>query len=177
MKIYRMDWKSYVLMGVFYGIGMGIAFSFLYGLIAGACAAVPCGVLFGGLMMLVLRLLEKRFITAGQQLAATKRVVCHGIATIRGVAGWMYLTEEGLEYTPRKVTVTNAALTIPTEMIKAVSTFKKVLIVETRDHVRFEFVVVKNLAWKADIEAEMAARAVVAEPVTTVAEFPADAEQ
>ena len=101
---YKNGIREYLLLAVCYGVPMGIIFglwqkSVLVGIISGAM----CGILYGVIMFLFVKSQEKKFDKMREQIASERKIICDGGATLHGNGGWLFLTEEGLEFYPHKI--------------------------------------------------------------------------
>ena len=152
--VYKNGLKEYSLTTVLFGVPLGILFglsqlSFIVGVVSG----VLSGLLFTLLMFVFIKIQEKKFDKKRIEIAKERRIICDGGATINGNGGWMFLTENGIEFYPHKINISTKEIIIPTSMIEAVKTHKNQLVVRTSNNFTVAIVVSHNKEWKKQIEA------------------------
>ena len=133
-------------MGFFFGISK---LSLWVGVIAG----VFCGFLFTLFIFLFVKFQEKTFDKKRMEIAKERKIICDGGATVNGNGGWMFLTENGLEFYPHKINMSTEEIKIPMNKIEAVKTHKNQIVVNTADKSTVAIVVSHNKEWKKQIEA------------------------
>ena len=151
--VYKNGLKEYSLSTVLFGVPMGILFglsqsSFINGIISG----IFSGLLFTLLIFLFVKIQEKKFDKKRIEIAKERRIICDGGATINGNGGWMFLTENGIEFYPHKINISTEEIKIPANMIEAVKTNKNQIIVVSNGK-NIAIVVSHNKEWKKQIEA------------------------
>ena len=151
--IYKNGIKSYILLGVYVGSIYGV-FMGLFG--RSALKGLWCGVffamLFGPLMYLIATILEKKFVKKRAQIQAERKLYCDGSATLMGNGGWMYLTENGLEFYPHKINYSTKEYFVALSDIESARVVRKALVVTVKNAGDFSFVVANAVAWKKEIE-------------------------
>lgn len=151
--IYRNGIKEYALMALLFGIPMGLLFGLLrLSLIVGIATGVLSGFLFTCLMFLFIKFQEKKFDKKREEIAKERKVICDGGATIQGTGGWIFLTEQGIEFYPHKINISQEKFILPMNMIESVKTNKNQIIVNTTDKLMYAIVVSHNKEWKNQIE-------------------------
>ncbi len=151
---YKNGIKEYLFTTVFFGAPMGLLLglsklSLLFGIIMG----VLSGLLFTLLIFLFVKYQEKAFDKKRIEIAKERKIICDGGATINGNGGWMFLTENGIEFYPHKINISTEEIKIPTNMIEAVKTHKNQIVVSAADKSTVAIVVSHNKEWKKQIEA------------------------
>jgi len=150
--IYRNGIKEYGLMGVLFGIPMGAMFGLKYlSLLTGIISGVLCGFLFAFLMFLFVKYQEKKFDKKREQIAKERKIICDGGATLNGNGGWMFFTEQGLEFYPHKINLSTKEIMIPMQTIASVKTYRNQILVSTNGQV-VAIVVSHNKEWKKQID-------------------------
>ena len=150
--IYRNGIKEYGLMGVLFGIPMGAMFGLKYlSLLTGIISGVLCGFLFAFLMYLFVKYQEKKFDKKREQIAKERKIICDGGATVNGNGGWMFFTEQGLEFYPHKINLSTKEIMIPMQSIASVKTYRNQILVSTNGQV-VAIVVSHNKEWKKQID-------------------------
>ena len=150
--IYRNGIKEYGLMGVLFGIPMGAMFGLKYlSLLTGIISGVLCGFLFAFLMFLFVKYQEKKFDKKREQIAKERKIICDGGATVNGNGGWMFFTEQGLEFYPHKINLSTKEIMIPMQSIASVKTYRNQILVSTNGQV-VAIVVSHNKEWKKQID-------------------------
>ncbi len=150
--IYRNGIKEYGLMGVLFGIPMGAMFGLKYlSLLTGIISGVLCGFLFAFLMFLFVKYQEKKFDKKREQIAKERKIICDGGATLNGNGGWMFFTEQGLEFYPHKINLSTKEIMIPMQSIASVKTYRNQILVSTNGQV-VTIVVSHNKEWKKQID-------------------------
>ena len=150
---YKNGIKEYLLMIALYGVPMGILFGLSRSsLLVGVILGVLSGFLFTLLMFLFIKFQEKKFSKMRQELEKEKKIICDGGATINGNGGWMFLTENGIEFYPHKINISREEIKIPINMIDDVTTHRNQIIINTADKSTVAVVVSHNKEWKKQIE-------------------------
>ncbi len=150
--IYRNGIKEYGLMGVLFGIPMGAMFGLKYlSLLTGIISGVLCGFLFAFLMFLFVKYQEKKFDKKREQIAKERKIICDGGATVNGNGGWMFFTEQGLEFYPHKINLSTKEIMIPMQSIASVKTYRNQILVSANNQV-VGIVVSHNKEWKKQID-------------------------
>ena len=148
--------KEYLLTTVLFGIPMGLIFGIQHlDLFVGIVLGALSGFLFTFLIFLFVKFQEKKFDKKREEIAKDRKVICDGGATIKGTGGWMFLTEQGIEFYPHAINLSTEELRIPTHMIADVKTYKNQIIIHTTDKLTFAIVVSHNTEWKRQIESAM----------------------
>ena len=150
--VYKNGLKEYSLTTVLFGVPTGILLglsklSFMVGVVSG----ILSGLLFTLLMFLFIKVQEKKFDKKRIEIAKERRIICDGGATINGNGGWMFLTENGIEFYPHKINISTKEIKIPVSMIEAVKAQKKQIRV-TANGKTIAIVVSQNKEWKKQIE-------------------------
>ena len=150
--VYKNGLKEYSLTTVLFGVPMGILFglsqlSFIVGVVSG----VLSGLLFTLLMFVFIKIQEKKFDKKRIEIAKERRIICDGGATINGNGGWMFLTENGIEFYPHKINISTKEIVIPTNTIESVKTNKNQILVSANGKT-IAIVVSHNKEWKKQIE-------------------------
>lgn len=154
--IYRNGIKEYSLMALLFGIPMGLLFGIRsLSLIVGVIFGVLSGFLFAFLMFLFVKFQEKKFDKKREEIAKERKVICDGGATVQGTGGWMFFTEQGIEFYPHKINFSQENLMIPMNMIESVKTNKNQIIINTTENLTFAIVVSHNKEWKQQIESAL----------------------
>ena len=99
--IYRNGFREYFLMVVLFGVPMGALIGLMKMSVAvGLIAGVFSGAAFMLLMLLFVKVQEKNYAKMRAELSKQRKIICDGAATIQGTGGWMFFTEQGLEFYP-----------------------------------------------------------------------------
>ena len=154
---YKNGWKNYLLLGVCYGVPMGIFFGLAYGVALGLFGGILCGILFTGAMFLISLILERKFAKKREQIACEKTIRCDGPATLKGNGGWLFLTEQGLEFYAHKFNLSSQCVNLPLNTVVAAKANKTQIVVSTADGMTYAFVVSKSTEWKKQLDAAMTA--------------------
>lgn len=140
---------TYIRFGGLMGLIIGIArASVLYGIIGGAIA----GGLFTLLMFVFIACTEKKFDAMRREIAGERTIYCDGGATLSGNGGWMFFTENGLEFYPHKANLSTAKIRIPLETIVSVCDQNNKLIVTTKANGDYTVLVAKANLWAQKIK-------------------------
>ena len=67
----------------------------------------------------------------------------------------MFFTEQGIEFYPHKINISQEMLIIPLNMIESVKTNKNQIIINTTENLTFAIVVSHNKEWKQQIESAL----------------------
>lgn len=155
--IYKNGIKEYSLMFFLFGIPMGTFFGFsTLNVLVGIFGGVFSGFLFAFFIFLFIKFQEKKFDKKRVEIAKERKVICDGGATIRGIGGWMFLTEKGIEFYPHKINFSQEELRIPMNLIESVKTNKNQVIINTTQNLTYVIVVCYNKEWKKQIECALA---------------------
>lgn len=151
--IYKNGIKEYTLTTVLFGVPMGFIFGVLrLSLLLGIIMGVFSGLLFSLLMFAFIKFQEKQFDKKRIEIAKERKLICDGGATIQENGGWLFLTENGLEFYPHKINVSTEEIKIPMNMIESVNTYRNQIVVHTVNKSAVVIVVSHNGAWKKQIE-------------------------
>lgn len=157
--VYRNGIKEYLLTTVLFGGIMGIFIGLIrLNVLLGVIMGVLSGCLFSFLMFLFVKVVEKKFDKMRVEIAEERKIFCDGGATIQGVGGWMFLTENGVEFYPHKINYTQDKLFIPLKEIQTVETKGNQILIRTVNNLQFAIVVAKNNQWKKEIESVLVQR-------------------
>ena len=139
----------YMIGGELFGILYGLSISNMtYGALFGLYWGIACGVAFPIVMQLISFLLEIKYRKLRKAIAADRRLICDGSATLNGNGGWLYFTEQGLEFYPHKINLSTDKVILPLHLIESVETTKNILIVKLAADLSYPFVVAQNNDWK-----------------------------
>ena len=150
---YKNGIREYLLLAVCYGVPMGIIFglwqkSVLVGIISGAM----CGILYGVIMFLFVKIQEKKFDKMREQIASERKIICDGGATLHGNGGWLFLTEYGLEFYPHKVNFSRQEMRISLKSINAASVLGKSILISVKESTNaITIIVTHNREWQKQI--------------------------
>ena len=149
---YKNGIKEYALAGVMFGVPMGIYFGLMQlSLLLGVITGFLCGFLFAFLIFLFVKYQEKKFDKKRTEIAKERKIICDGGATINGNGGWMFFTENGIEFYPHKINFSTKEIVIPTNTIESVKTKKNQILVSANGKT-IAIVVSHNKEWKKQIE-------------------------
>ena len=149
---YKNGIKEYALTGVMFGVPMGILFGLMHlSLLLGIITGFLCGFLFTLLIFLFIKYQEKKFDKKRTEIAKERKIICDGGATINGNGGWMFFTENGIEFYPHKINISTKEIVIPMNTIESVKTNKNQILVHANGKT-IAIVVSHNKEWKKQIE-------------------------
>lgn len=158
MMIYKNGFREYFLMVVLFGVPMGALIGLMKMSVAvGLIAGVFSGAVFMLLMLLFVKVQEKNYAKMRAELSKQRKIICDGAATIQGTGGWMFFTEQGLEFYPHRFNTSTEEMFIPTDMITDVKTRKNQLVVTTENGLTFAIVVARVKEWKKQIDTALTA--------------------
>ncbi len=150
---FRNGAKEYLLTGSVFGVPMGLLFGLRsWSVPVGIIGGILSGFLFAFFVFLFSKLMEKKFAKTRKEISSSRRVICDGVATFKGNGGWLFLTEEGLEFYPHKINFSTNEVRIPMKSIFSVSTQKNLLVLGTSNEPKLEILVSGNKEWKEQIE-------------------------
>ncbi len=151
---YKNGIKEYLLTSVLFGIPMGILLGLSQSSLGGGViSGILSGFLFALLMFLFIKFQEKKFDKKRTEIAKERTIICDGGATINGNGGWMFLTENGIEFYPHKINISTKEIKISINVIEAVKTHMNQIVVSTAEKSTVAIVVSHNKEWKKQIEA------------------------
>ena len=150
---YRNGIKEYFSTGILFGIPMGLFFGLVHlNLIVGLIGGIMSGALFAFLIFLFCKVMEKKFIKKHEEISRERKIICDGGATYEGLGGWLFFTENALEFYPHKINYSTKKLTIPLEKINSVSIKRNNIVIDAFEGKKFPIVVSHANEWKAQIE-------------------------
>ena len=94
---------------------------------------------------------ENKFDKKRTEIARERKIICDGGATINGNGGWMFFTENGIEFYPHKINISTKEIVIPMNTIESVKTNKNQILVHANGKT-IAIVVSHNKEWKKQIE-------------------------
>jgi len=149
---YKNGIKEYALTGVMFGVPMGILFGLKHlSLLIGIITGFLCGFLFTLLIFLFVKYQEKKFDKKRTEIAKERKIICDGGATINGNGGWLFFTENGLEFYPHKINFSTKEIIILTNTIESVKTYKNQILIGANGKT-IAILVSHNKEWKKQIE-------------------------
>lgn len=155
---FKNGFKEYFGSGLIFGVLMGIFFGIMYlNPIAGLAGGLMTGGLFGFFIFIFCKIQEKKFDKIRAEITSQKRVICDGGATYQGNGGWLFFTEEGLEFIPHKFNFSRDRMVIPMNMIRSVDIKRNSIVVGTTAAVSFPILVSHGKEWKQIIESNLPA--------------------
>jgi len=151
--VYRNGVRECFLTALLFGGMMGI----LSGLLAlrawiGVIGGIVSGALFSFLLFLFCKAMDKKYDSMRAEIAKERKIFCDGVATVQGVGGWMFFTENGLEFYPHKINYIQDEQLIPIRTIKTVGTKGNQIVIDTTENLKFAVHVSQNKQWKREIE-------------------------
>lgn len=150
---YKNEIKGYFVLGAMYGLPMGIFLGLINrSVVSGILVAIFGGLLFGFLMFLFNKPMEKKFSQMRAEMEKEKTIICDGTANILKNGGWMFLSETELLFCPHKMNVSSQEITIPLSDIQSVTVQKGRLFITTGAQTPIMAVVCRADAWKMHIE-------------------------
>ena len=153
---YKNGIKEYTLTGVMFGVPMGILFGLVhFSLLLGVITGFLCGFLFALLMFLFVKYQEKKFDKKRIEIAKERKIICDGAATINGNGGWMFFTENGIEFYPHGINLSTKEIVIPMNTIESVKTNRNQILISANSKI-IAILVSHNKEWKKQIEDALA---------------------
>lgn len=150
---YKNGIKEYSMITLLFGCPMGLWYGLIgRSVIKGVISAVFSGCLFTLLVFLFIKTQEKMYDKMRIGITEERKLICDGVANYQGNGGWLFFTEQGLEFYPHKINFSQKELMIPISAIKSAKTKKNQLIVETTDNSTSEFLVSHNKEWAEQIK-------------------------
>jgi hypothetical protein len=153
--IYRNGLKEFLITTVSFGLPMSLLFIIRYGVPLGLAGGILSGLLFGGIMSLMTRGIEKKFAATRADISQDRAIICEGGATWQGIGGWLFFTEKGLEFYPHKFNHAKNDFAIPTEDILLATSKRNILVITMRNGGMVTVVVSKSAAWVKQIQAAL----------------------
>ena len=151
--VYRNGWREFFITALSFGLPMSLFFIIRYGFALGLAGGVAAGVLFGGVMSLLTRSIEKKFTKTRAEIATDRRIICEGGATWQGLGGWMFLTEAGLEFYPHKLNHGGQDFAIPVDELVSVTVKRNMVAVILANGLEIPVVVSHAKEWAEQIRA------------------------
>ena len=111
-------WLASILGGLLFGVAMCLAIGVI-GLLAGVLFAV----LFGLIMQITVSHLEKSPTWAAKraEISQTKTIIVEGAANLDGNGGWLFVTDQGVEYYTHKMNFDNRTLIFTNDQISTIT--------------------------------------------------------
>ncbi len=138
--------------GLFYGIFMGLWFSYLYGWEDGLTGGAFGGFAFGLWMGLIVYWRSRKF-TQNRPLHSGEKLIHEGTASRHRKGGWIYLTDSRLIFVPQKLGIKASELEFPLSEIASAEQGRRLgvipnkLILNLRNGQTEEFVVQNTKDW------------------------------
>jgi len=161
--VYKNQFKDYMNMfavctgifGLFMGLYLGFVHSSLFiALIGGAISGVLFSLIFAFVISKVSKRIEKKATGLRTRISAKKKIICEGPASQKkgadSIGGWMFLTTEGVEFYPHKLTLGGKDITILRDDISGVVAESNLITITAKDS-EIQFVVNKANLWKDSI--------------------------
>ena len=151
---YKNGIKEYTLTTILFGTAMGLIFGlYLKSLFGGIITGIVNGVLFTFVIFLFVKHQEKRFANKRTEIAKERKIICDGVATIQGNGGWLFLTENRLEFYPHQINFSTKEIQIPINTIESVKTNFNQIVISTAQPSTVAILVSHNKEWKKQIDA------------------------
>ena len=149
-----------LIAGPIYGIFMGMVFQNMeMALQLGLGFAIAISIPFAILMIIINAVVEKKVVYLREELSKQRKIICEGPANHKqnniAIGGWMFLTEDALEFYPHKMNVVGENIPILLDDILSVETKAKQLIIHTKKGSHYIFIVNKSKLWKKSITEEI----------------------
>lgn len=122
---FKKMWFFSMLGGIIYALPVIIIINFIVGMSVGLVFVT----VFGGLMHLALVFLEKKFAKTSLLISKTKTIVIEGGASVDGSGGWLFITNEGVEYYTHRLNFDNKSFTLKHNEIQAIKKDGKKLVI------------------------------------------------
>ncbi len=147
--IYKNGFKEYFFMGTIFGLCMGAFFFFtrIVNLAGFFVVAVSSGTLFAFIMYLFAKRVEIKSKYLHNEIAKVRRIICEGVATIKGVGGWLFVTEDAIEFYPHKINLGGESIAVLIDDIVAVNNGFNNIEIATKEST-YKFIVNKPTGWK-----------------------------
>lgn len=145
--------KTFISMGLIYGIILGLYFGFsTNNPILGIVIGIFTGALYGLLLFWFLHSVEKNIKPIRLEISKEHTIICDGIASYKNKNGWLFFTDDGIEFYPRKIKNIRYMLCLPNTQLKSTMLQNNYLVVSTIDNKEYMFAVVNNAEWKNQID-------------------------
>lgn len=123
-----------------------VIIEFYLGIICG----LVCGVLFAGLMHIAMIILQRKFSILSSEISETKTIIVEGGATLDGVGGWLFITNEGVEFHNHKINFGKKSFAVTHANIQSIEKDGRCLVIISNNTKRK--LIVENVnAWLAQI--------------------------
>jgi len=114
------------------------------------------GAMFAIAMWGVNRFLAGKFSEQRAAISRERQLICDGSATNHGNGGWMFFTENGLEFYPHKMNLSRKKIIIPIRLIESTEVVSNKLVIKLAGDLSYEFIVRQSNGWKRCIDGYMA---------------------
>lgn len=150
--VYKNGFKDYLITGIVFTILYTILTSYT-GLKTAIISALPAGSLFTIAITIFSIFMEKKSEHLRNEISKVRNIICEGPANYKNglaIGGWLFLSEDALEFYPHKVNLGGSCVAILIDDIVNVDTKGKQLIIQSKNEL-FKFVVNKSKLWKNSI--------------------------
>lgn len=165
--IYRatfLDWiKLGIIMGAVYGFIMGVFISFAIpldpetNLMLGIYVGLFFGTAYTIPMALIASSVAKKAKPLREEISKVRKIVCEGPAThkkssidLKNVGGWLFLSEDAIEFYPLKLYVGGKNVGVPLDDIKKIERKGNIISISTTEET-YQFIVDKGNLWEETI--------------------------
>ena len=100
--------------------------------------------------------MERNFDKKRDEISKERKIYCDGAATIDGNGGWMFFTEEGIEFYPHKINVSTNPVMIPVNTMTNAQTHRNAVVINTVAGSQFKVIVAHNKEWVKQINGVLA---------------------
>ena len=162
--IHKNGIKQYVIVccisGLFFGLFMGLwngltSGSLKTGIIAGIVAGGALGVLYTLASALFSKYIEKKAEYMRAEILKNRMIICEGPANhkkgVNAIGGWLFLTNNSIEFYPHKVNIGGQNIIIPSEFVISATTKVNRIIIQTKSE-NYIFAVNKSKLWEKSIK-------------------------
>lgn len=162
------DWIKFgiitgALYGFFMGIFMGIFMSFTFpldpetNLMLGIFVGLFFGTVYTISMALIASSIAKKAKPLREEISKVRKIVCEGPAThkksainLKNVGGWLFLSEDAIEFYPLKLYVGGKNVGVPLDDIKKIERTGNIISISTTEET-YQFIVDKGNLWEETI--------------------------
>ena len=150
--VYKNGTKEYIVLfctsAIIYGVLMG---TYYHNMIAGVFAGLVFGVVFTVATSVFGKRFEKKAAVLREEISKVREVICDGPANhqkgFNGIGGWLFLTEDAIEFYPSKMNFGGQNIPILLDDITNVQAKSNRLKVYTKKNGTYTFVVNKADLW------------------------------
>lgn len=152
--------SAFIYIGLIYAAAIFV-FTYSSGqIVFSLICSLVAGILFSAIMYFFSKRIAKKSENLRKQIESKRKIICQGDASyhksgINAVGGWMFLSEDALEFYCHNANIGGSNIAILLDDITSVVAMRNILKVDTKEKT-YSFSVIQAKVWKEQIDLTIA---------------------